>query len=71
MVWSTGTVGQTVRAYVPATFGALIQLRDRGELAAVHVDGARAEPGVVAGDPAGPELEWYDVSELAQLLSPA
>jgi len=42
-------------------------------VAAVHVDGSRAEPEVaraVAG--AGPveyELEWYDVSELDQLLA--
>jgi hypothetical protein len=40
-------------------------------VAAVHVDGPDAEPDLVAGDPAAHELEWYAVSELAQLLSPA
>jgi hypothetical protein len=50
-------------------------------VAAVHVDGAAAEPEVVAAvaavvtDPAAGEagvdheLEWYDVSELPQLLA--
>jgi hypothetical protein len=42
-------------------------------VAAVHVDGAAAEPdvaaAVAAGDPeVDHELEWYDASELAHLL---
>lgn len=142
---------QTVRVYVPATFGTLAQLRDQGELpatqahavtpalreqldetddeqlayaafqlaaaaslrllhadptarrrrvvisadvpvepggvglvrpvapvplaavAAIHVDGCDAEPAVsraVTGDgTVDDELEWYDVSELGQLLA--
>lgn len=38
-------------------------------VAAIHMDGGAAEPAVAAGDPAEHELEWYDVSELAQLLA--
>lgn len=38
-------------------------------VAAIHVDGTAAEPEVAAGDPVEHELEWYDVSELAQLLA--
>ncbi|HEY8471707.1 MAG TPA: hypothetical protein VIL37_03620 [Natronosporangium sp.] len=48
----------------------------RSAVAAIHVDGADAEPAVaaaVAGEPAGAEadeheLEWYDVSELPGLV---
>lgn len=43
-------------------------------VAAIHVDGAAAEPEVAAAVAAGDdsvdlELEWYDVSELPQLLA--
>jgi hypothetical protein len=43
-------------------------------VAAIHVDGAAAEPAVAAALAAGDdsvddELEWYDVSELPQLLA--
>jgi hypothetical protein len=42
-------------------------------VAAVHIDGAAAEPDVAAAVAAGEpevdhELEWYDASELAQLV---
>lgn len=47
---------------------ALVRTVPLAAVAAVHVDGAAAEPEVAAGDPAEHELEWYDVSELAQLL---
>jgi hypothetical protein len=45
----------------------------RSAVAAVHVDGTEAEPEVadaIAGhdDAVDRELEWYDVSELPQLL---
>jgi hypothetical protein len=42
-------------------------------VAALHVDGPTAEPevasAIASGEPVEHELEWYDVSELAQLLA--
>lgn len=69
-----------VAADVPATLsGAVGMVRVAGPVtavavAAIHVDGAAAEPEVAAALAAGEEsvdleLEWYDVSELPQLLA--
>jgi hypothetical protein len=57
--------------------GGLVRLAGpvpRSAVVAIHLDGAAAEPAVAAAVAGGDEavdheLEWYDVSELPQLLS--
>lgn len=68
-----------ISADVPASpaAGGLVRLAQpvpRSAVVAIHVDGAAAELGVAAAvagadEAVDEELEWYDASELAQLLT--